>query len=525
MKKSLRKMIEYLIIIITFITFLYSFAIYHNGYWKRRGIQGPKSKPFFGNIRDWSFQNPMVFQIKKWTKKYGKVYGIQEGIFNILVISDVNLLHEVFVKKFEYFHGRKIVPIAGNVAKEPRVHMFNAQGPRWKRLRSIANPVFSVNNLKKILPTMYDSTDTMLNFLDKAYHKNEFIDIHHYYHELALDIIMRIAMGQRESLIFQNEYFEVISKIFEGLGNSNIMKTSWIIGKKLSQIFRKILMSTAKIRGEPFSILISKIQKEVDNRKIFRSKNNEIETENKIIDFIDLFLNVETNENNLDGNNNSKTFQRAISQISKRLTIDEVISQCFLFLLAGFDTTSNTLTITTHFLVNNQFVQDRLREEIMEICPEGEPTYEQLNKLKYAESVMKETLRLGPIAAFAASRTCAETTTIGDYIIEAGTIIQADVLSVQQDKEIWGENADKFYPERWLDGTASTNPLTWLPFGAGPRICIGMKLAYLEEKIVLVYILRKYRLLKTEKSTDKIELNGNSVMNPSNVIIKLELIN
>lgn len=101
----------------------------------------------------------------------------------------------------------------------------------------------------------------------------------------------------------------------------------------------------------------------------------------------------------------------------------------------------------------------------------------------------------------AASRTCAETTTIGDYIIEAGTIIQADVLSVQQDKEIWGENADKFYPERWLDGTASTNPLTWLPFGAGPRICIGMKLAYLEEKIVLVYILRKYRLLKTEKST------------------------
>lgn len=80
-------------------------------------------------------------------------------------------------------------------------------------------------------------------------------------------------MGQRESLIFQNEYFEVISKIFEGLGNSNIMKTSWIIGKKLSQIFRKILMSTAKIRGEPFSILISKIQKEVDNRKIFRVSN------------------------------------------------------------------------------------------------------------------------------------------------------------------------------------------------------------------------------------------------------------
>lgn len=82
---------------------------------------------------------------------------------------------------------------------------------------------------------------------------------------------MKIAMGQRESLIFKNEYFEIISKIFKNFGNSIPIKISWIIGQNLSQIYRQLLMLTSKIRRDPLAKLINKIQIEVNNRKLNRN--------------------------------------------------------------------------------------------------------------------------------------------------------------------------------------------------------------------------------------------------------------
>lgn len=122
------------------------------------------------HVKNRIFAKPLsAFNFKafrEWTKRYGKVYGIQEGWKNILVVSDTEMLQEMFTKKFEYFHGRKVEifyerlfypnfnqqvnPLQGNIDTEPRVNAFSARGQRWKRLRAVANPVFSVNNLKKV---------------------------------------------------------------------------------------------------------------------------------------------------------------------------------------------------------------------------------------------------------------------------------------------------------------------------------------------------------------------------------------
>lgn len=75
-------------------------------------------------------------------------------------------------------------------------------------------------------------------------------------------------MGQHESLFFQNEYFEVISKIFKNFESSNTFIASWVIGQKLSQILRKILIYTSKIRGDAFGTLLRKVQAEVHNRRL-----------------------------------------------------------------------------------------------------------------------------------------------------------------------------------------------------------------------------------------------------------------
>jgi len=242
-------------------------------------------------------------------------------------------------------------------------------------------------------------------------------------------------------------------------------------------------------------------------------------------DFIDFFLEIESEE----AYAHTKTvgiqaFDRSASKVTRELTIDEVVGMCMIFLLAGFDTTANTLALTCHYLMQNPEAQEQLRDEIVEVCgvnsdeEDNWPSYEQLGKLRYAEACMKETLRLVPIAGNASSRLCTETTTLGEYTVEAGTYVQADVFSAQRDPAVWGEEVGEFRPERMLDEERRPM-LSWFPFGAGPRTCLGMRLAYIEEKSMLVHLLSKYRLVPTEDT--ELKLRGNAILFPERVMVKL----
>ncbi|KAI1706016.1 cytochrome p450 domain-containing protein [Ditylenchus destructor] len=509
-------LIGIIIIVLTSIIIIYAAACYNVGYWRRYGINGPIGKPFVGSLGEW-WGGSSVFKLREWTKQYGKVYGIQEGWRHVLIVSDIDMLQELFVKKFEYFHGRKINPLVGNVDNESRVHVFNARGARWKRLRAVANPVFSVTNLKKIMPILEDSVRVMMGFLDEAYEKGKSFNIHPYFHELAMDIISRIAMGQQGSLQFRSKNAVVAKQVFERFGKTWIDYYAWTL-PFLAPLLIKFAKLTGKIRGEPMFNFLRTIEQEVKNRK--KQKDAGVQRNGENVDFIDLFLEV---EGEVDQDDGDKAFHRASAKISKKLTIDEIVAQCFVFLLAGFDTTANTLANTCFLLAHNSEAQQRLQQEIDDICPEGDPTYEQLNQLKYAEATMKEALRLHPIAAFACSRTCSETTTLGNYTIEAGTLVQADVLTVQHDKEIWGENADEFRPERWLEESDTSHLMAWFPFGAGPRTCIGLRLAYMEEKLALLHILRKYNIVRTTETEKELKMVGSTILNPESVTVKLEL--
>ena len=116
-------------------------------------------------------------------------------------------------------------------------------------------------------------------------------------------------------------------------------------------------------------------------------------------DFIDLFLDAESSDVINADTYGDRSFDRA-AKIERKLSTDEVIAMCLVFLVAGFDTTANSLACTCYYLACAPEQQARLQEEIDHVCPgDAEPTYEQLNRLKFADACMKETLRLCPIAA------------------------------------------------------------------------------------------------------------------------------
>ena len=93
-------------------------------------------------------------------------------------------------------------------------------------------------------------------------------------------------------------------------------------------------------------------------------------------------------------------FEKTNMKVSKRLTSEEITGQCFVFILAGFDTTANTLAATAWFLAKHPKIQDKLLEEIEEVMgDDDEITLEKLNAMKYGDVVMKESLRFFPVAA------------------------------------------------------------------------------------------------------------------------------
>lgn len=536
-----------LIVAITLAIILYVAAVHHNGYWRRRGVPGPRPSPFVGNMNEWFRKTPFVHLLRDWTQKFGKVYGIQEGLANVLVVSDVAMLRELFVTKFAYFHARKLSPMAGDVDKLPGMHVFNARGARWQRLRAITDLLFSDGNLKKMLPILYDSTRVMLEYLDAVFERGQPFNIHTHFQELTLDVITRAAMGQRESRQFRNvAYVTRIKEVFERFDTTRLAYLSWITLPGMEMLVHHVTRMLGKFTADPFLTIVQNIEAEVRRRKALKARehasaeraDDESGGGDVAVDFIDMLLDAECSAESAladaastDDQVGAKTFDKA--NISKRLSEDEIVSQCIVLLLAGFQTTANSLAVTCHFLAAHPCVQDRLRDEILAVCPDGEPSYEQLKQLRYADVVMMETLRLVPIAAFASARTCCKTTTLGGYAVEAGTIVQADVFSLHYDRELWGEDAADFRPERFLsandddDGTVvrASALAGWMPFGEGPRLCVGMRLAIMEQKLTLAYILRKYALVRSADSEAKLTMIGASELSPERVTVSLKALN
>ncbi|CAK5087936.1 unnamed protein product [Meloidogyne enterolobii] len=290
-----------------------------SNYWKNRGIPGPEPLPIKGNIDSiFGNKNPFSLQLFNWSKKYGRIYGIKHGWNNVLVVSEPRMVKELLVEKFEYFHGRFLCPIVGDVDTNKFIHLFFAKGKRWKRLRSIANPAFSISNLKRIMPIIEDSIKININLLKEAESSGKCVDLHKYFVELAFDIIARIAMGQRDSKQFKSEYCQIVQDTFIHINNNIFDYISFIFPWIGENILEPFVRATGKYRGDPFIILIDKLTKAVKQRKEERMKKNEKEEEEneenlnnkKWVDFIDLFLESEAENNEIEFKISSGTYNK-----------------------------------------------------------------------------------------------------------------------------------------------------------------------------------------------------------------------
>ncbi|CAK5271976.1 unnamed protein product [Mycena citricolor] len=197
---------------------------------------------------------------------------------------------------------------------------------------------------------------------------------------------------------------------------------------------------------------------------------------------------------------------------SQRMSDDEVIAQIPTFFLAGHETSSLALAWATHALSSDQSVQDKLRQELLSV-PTETPTMDELNALPFLENVLRETMRLhSPLVS---TERMAERDDVlplsKPYVdrqgisheslpIRKGQLFHIPVLEVNNSKELWGEDALEFRPERWdnVPEAVKAIPGVWahqMTFLAGKHSCMGFQFTIVEQKAILFALLRRFVFL------------------------------
>lgn len=459
---------------------------YSYRFFKKRGIKGPKPEFFFGNFREIRKNKNYSEVIREWTRQYGKTFGYFEGHLPVIVTSDLEIIQQVFIKQTTNFNARKR-PNLDKKENDPGSHLFQSSKSRWKRMRTIMNPTFSSAKLRELGPLLVTCADRLVDCLTKEEQKE--INISDYFKRFTMDSIWNCAFGVDINMQYEkeNEYFNKCETVFR---NSASFTLPLYLGVYFHE-FKEQVLQGLTLSNRIFSKFVD--QKKLSPIFWLRMKVNDIvklrqdNLDVKKKDYIQLLIDAKTDfesEKNFD-----------YSEISKKLTGKEIEANLVLFMLAGYETTSTTLSYASHVLATNTDEQVKLYEEISSQFGTNSSVidYENLQNLDYLDWFVKEVLRVYPIANSVVARRCTERTIIKGIDIPVDTPIAVDVLTLHFDVDLWGPvDPNLFYPARHA---VKRNPLAFMAFGNGPRNCIGMKFAIKELKIALVKLVLNFEFM------------------------------
>ncbi|XP_076302667.1 putative cytochrome P450 6a13, partial [Lasioglossum baleicum] len=203
-----------------------------------------------------------------------------------------------------------------------------------------------------------------------------------------------------------------------------------------------------------------------------------------------------------------------VNVTTSKLQMSEAAAQAYVFYLAGFETSSTTATFCLYELAKNQDIQNKVRDEIRtEIQKHGELSYAALQSMEYLHKVISETLRKYPPVVIL-NRICTKETQLAttNFRIPEGTSITVPVFGIHRDSDIYPE-PDKFDPERFSEENIKTrHPYNYLPFGEGPRICIGLRFGLIQTKVAVINAISNNKFKLAPNTPTSLEFEAGTLI-------------
>lgn len=485
----------------------YKYLTWNFGIFKKLKVKGPKPWPGIGNLYYLLSRGYAVYDFEL-RDKYGPVVGIFSGRMPSMLVFDTDMLQQIMIKQFDNFSNRIDL---GFTAPPLDKSVALLKDEEWRSVRATITPSFSSAKLRNMAVQMNECCDTLCSNLEHRSDSSQVFDFKEVFGAFTMDVIASTAFGvQIDSHNDPNNEFVKVARRVFNLTLSPIL---------LIFIFCPILLKPLSYLG--FSVLdqsvvqffIQALQKAIEQR----------DSKSKRTDFLQLMLDCHKDPN-VDADDGQSDYWKdgKHKQLKKGLTHDQLLAQGTIFFLVGYETVANTLSFFAHCMATNQSIQSRLYEEIRRHFPDGtNPDYDSINKLTYLDMCLNECLRMYP-AGFKTDRVTKRDTVIKGQLFPKGMTIFISIYALQNDPQYWHQPR-KYNPERFsAEEKDKVDPFRFMPFGAGPRKCIAMRLALMEMKMALVRMLRDFKVLTSPETQIELKLMATSMRAVDGIKLRVE---
>ncbi|KAL9693610.1 hypothetical protein quinque_012895 [Culex quinquefasciatus] len=474
---------------------IYLFVRRKLSYWADRNVpHAPGSFPM-GSLQGMGTKYHMshiLERIYQQFKNESPAVGFYLTMKPTLMVTDLELVKQILVKDFNSFRDRGVYY---NEKDDPvSAHLFAIDGEKWRFLRNKLSPTFTSGKIKYMFNTMQEIGDEFVECFGRYEEREEAVDVKTLCGWFTCDVIGSCAFGLNCNSL-KNEESELIT-IANRLFKTSPIDAMW---QFFFMSFRDL---SAKLR---LLILPRDIAKYfmtlIPETVTYREQNNVTRP-----DFLQLLIQLK-NKGTVDGAEQESS--------GETLTMNQVVAQSFVFMLGGFETTSTALTFALFELANNPEIQEKVRVEVSSVLArhDGKITYDALKEMTYLEQVVNETLRMYPPVPFVARNSNhSYHITNPDVTLDADTMVLVPVYAIHYDPDIY-QNPTRFDPDRFTpEAIQARHTHAFLPFGDGPRNCIGLRFALLEVKFGIAVLLSKFRFSPSAKMILPLELDISAPM-------------
>lgn len=420
-----------------------------------------------------SLQNESQSEVmkKRFANPETKIIKTQVAVlFGVPFVSTWNLefCKQIFIKDRNIFS--KNIPIP-SIMKLFGLSVAIVDGNEWKRQREILNPSFRLDYIKSLTATFIEYSEKLCSQLEVYTGENKKFQPYNWMNKFTLDNLGKAGFGFEFHSLENGDKTSVVYEAYCKLSNSMVDPL------RIIPYFEKLPLSRNQEFEKYRAIFFDWAKQMIDKKRELQLNDNNSQA-HEIPDLLAAMVSAHDN---------------------KGLTDDELLQNIFLFFTAGHETTSGSLTGVLYFLAKYPDLQEQCFDEMNRVIGDDDVSHLNVKKLTTLNNVINETMRLLNPARSVIRKTV-DDCQLGEYFIPKGTFVSVGIRNLHLDPDTWGPDANEFSIDRWSHEKVKERPsIAFMPFGYGPRICLGLNFALLEIRIALVYLLRKFKFIHQDE--------------------------